>query len=215
MRSADFAPLRFRGKTLDGYEPRTPSSERALAAARRFASAALGSLVLAGPTGAGKTHLASAAAADRYVADLARWVALPILNEPVPPWERPRRAEREPHAPEWCSVPELIVGLRSDMDRDRDDRGWGERSEELRRHPGTVVLDDLGREKTSDWTGETVYTLVNGRYESMLPTIITTNLTGAELAASPYWPVISRLAEDGELVRIEAEDFRLAKRATA
>jgi hypothetical protein len=46
-----------------------------------------------------------------------------------------------------------------------------------------------------------------------LPTIVTTNLTGAELASSPYWPVISRLAEDGELVRIDASDYRLSKHA--
>jgi DNA replication protein DnaC len=213
MRSADFAPLRFRGRTLDGYETRNASMVRALETARRFAAGELGSFVLAGPTGSGKTHLATAAAAARYEHDYAAWLALPVLNEPIPPWEKPRRETREPFAPRWCSVPELIVGLRSDMDRDREDRGWAEEAEEMRRHPGIVVLDDLGREKVSDWTGEILYTLVNGRYEAMRPTIVTTNLTGAELAASPYWPVISRLAEDGDLVRIDAEDHRLPKRA--
>lgn len=214
MHSVDFAPLRFRGKTLDGYEPRTESASRALAAARRFVQRDIASMVLAGPTGAGKTHLAAAAAAERYIPELAEWVALPIVNNPAP-WEKPRREKKEPHIPDWCSVPELIVGLRSDMDREREDRGWADRVDELRRWAGVVVLDDLGREKVSDWTGEVIYTLVNGRYESMLPTIVTTNLTGAELAASPYWPVISRLAEDGELVRIEAEDYRLPKRVRA
>ncbi len=78
-----------------------------------------------------------------------------------------------------------------------------------------ALIDDLGREKVSDWTGETIYTLVNGRYERVLPTIVTTNLTGAELAASVYWPVISRLAEGGELVRIGAADYRLQHRPAA
>lgn len=211
MLSTDFAPLRFRERRLDAYQPVTTSAARALDAARRFVSGQLGSLVFAGPTGVGKTHLAVCAAADRFAIELDAWNVLPIVNNPAP-WEKPRKERREPTPPDWCSVPELIVGLRADMDRDREDRGWADRSDELARWKGTVILDDLGREKTSDWTGETIYTLVNGRYERMLPTIVTTNLTGAELAASPYWPVISRLAEGGELVRIEAADHRLAKR---
>ena len=205
-----WAPLRFRERRLDDYHPVTASAGRALEAARRFASGEIGSLVLAGPTGAGKTHLAVCAAGDRFAAELDAWTVLPIINDPAP-WEKPRKAQRAPEGPDWCSVPELIVGLRSDMDRDREDRGWGERAEELARHRGIVILDDLGREKVSDWTGETIYTLVNGRYERVLPTIVTTNLTGAELATSPYWPVISRLAEGGELIRIDAPDYRLTK----
>jgi DNA replication protein DnaC len=81
----------------------------------------------------------------------------------------------------------------------------------LASYPGLVVLDDLGREKVTDWTGEVVYTLVNGRYEAMLPTVVTTNLTRSDLAESAYWPAISRLAEDGALVAIEAEDRRLRR----
>lgn len=218
MLSASWAPLRFRERTLDAYRPVSTSAGRALEAARRFVAGEIGSLVLAGPTGVGKTHLAVCAAGDRYTAAWDEWDTLPwIKPHPSRSWERDVRSEPEPAVPDWCSVPELIVGLRSDMDRDRDERGWGDRAEELAHWRGTVVLDDLGREKVSDWTGETIYTLVNGRYERVLPTIVTTNLTGAELAASPYWPVISRLAEGGELVRIEAPDYRLlaSKRETA
>src|SRR5438552_5988281 len=58
MRSTDFAPLRFRERRLDAYQPVTSSAKRGLEAARRFVSGELGSLVLAGPTGVAKTHLA-------------------------------------------------------------------------------------------------------------------------------------------------------------
>jgi DNA replication protein DnaC len=117
--------------------------------------------------------------------------------------------------PSWCSIPELIVGLRADMDRERGARTWSDRLDYLAACVGTVVLDDLGREKVSDWTGEAVYVLVNGRYERKLPTIVTTNLLGPDMATSPYWPVISRLAEDGALVRLDGSDYRLRKERSA
>lgn len=210
-------PLRFRDRTLDGYEPVTQSARKALDAARRFASGAGRYLVLSGPTGVGKTHLASAAASERYSHDMATWKASPEYEAHLAkvakaaPWERVSPPKATPQVPEWENVVDLIVGLREDMGRPLDDKEYDLRPGELRNHPGVVVFDDLGREKVSDWTGETVYGIVNRRYEAMLPTVVTTNLTGSELAASPYWPVISRLAEDGQLVRIEAPDHRLSQ----
>lgn len=38
-----------------------------------------------------------------------------------------------------------------------------------------LVFDDLGVEKASDWVGEQLYRVLDARYESRLPTIITTN----------------------------------------
>ena len=106
---------------------------------------------------------------------------------------------------------DTIVALRAEMDRPADDRTASAALSAAAKARGLVVLDDLGREKATDWTAEIVYSIVNARYESMLPTVVTSNLTTAELSASAYWPAVSRLAEDGELVRIEAPDRRLAR----
>lgn len=144
--------------------------------------------------------------ADRYHGEHEAWRASMALHSTEAP---SRRRESEPA---WENVAELILGLRMEMGEPPDDRHNAMRVLRLRRHPALVVLDDLGREKSSDWTGETIYTLVNARYEEELPTLVTSNLTAPELAASPYWPVISRLAEDGALVEISAPDHRLAKR---
>ena len=73
------------------------------------------------------------------------------------------------------------------------------------------MLDDLGRERISEWTGELLYVVVNDRYERGLPTIATSNLTVEELVAAGYWPAISRLAQDGRLVEIKAPDQRLRR----
>lgn len=119
---------------------------------------------------------------------------------------------REPMGGEWCNVPELINLSRQDIRTGENEGGrW---AKELATEPGFVVLDDLGREKVSEWTGELVYVLVNRRYEAMLPTIITSNLTIAELGANGYAPVLSRLSEEGRLVELaSASDYRTRRAA--
>ncbi len=59
--AAGIAP-HFLGATLDGYYPRNQSQEHALAKAREFAERASvrDRMLIAGPTGVGKTHLACA-----------------------------------------------------------------------------------------------------------------------------------------------------------
>lgn len=216
MSSIAEVPIRFMDRTLDGYQPTTPTASKALDAARRFASGDLTYLVLIGPTGVGKSHLAAGAAAARYEHDHRQHIDSPdhaamlARREAAAPWEKVRECVTAARPFLWQNVADLIVGLREDMDKPMDDKSWGARVELMRVTQGVLVLDDLGREKVSDWTGETIYALVNRRYESLLPTIVTTNLTGAELAASPYWPVMSRLAENGALIRIDAPDRRLA-----
>jgi len=173
-------PIRYADRTLDGYTPATPSQRTALDAMRRLAAGDIRNAALLGKPGVGKSHLASAAATE---------------------WTR-RSSVRS----EWVNVPQLLVDLRAEYGTDDyEARGLVRK---LRSHKGLVVLDDLGREKASDWTSEMVYTLVNARYESLLPTVATTNLTPDELVANGYWPALSRLAEDGELVRVEGPDHR-------
>lgn len=204
MRSpaSSIVPARFATATFDTYEVR--DSGRAVAAARALAEGRLRSLVLVGPTGIGKTHLAAAVVngmcrdqVDLYEAAVVqatdRMPALPIF-------------------PEWLNVADAVVRLRLEMDEPRGERETTTRVRRLAQHRGLVVLDDLGREKSSDWTGETIYALVNARYEAGgLPTLVTSNLTAKALAESPYWPAISRLAEDGQLVEVAGSDVRLER----
>ena len=35
---------------------------------------------------------------------------------------------------------------------------------------GILMIDDIGSEKLTDWVGETFYSIINTRYEKMLPT---------------------------------------------
>lgn len=63
-----------------------------------------------------------------------------------------------------------------------------------------LLLDDLGTAKTSEWTEEVTYRLINYRYNHCLPTIITSNLParddeGPDLTTFVGARVASRLAE--------------------
>ncbi|WP_370416902.1 ATP-binding protein [Streptomyces fradiae] len=74
-----------------------------------------------------------------------------------------------------------------------------------------LLLDDLGAAKTSEWTEELTYRLINHRYEHLRPTLITTNLTTRHLRQVLGDRVASRLAEMTERVILEGEDRRRRK----
>ncbi|MFB7461039.1 ATP-binding protein [Streptomyces sp. NPDC056188] len=135
------------------------------------------SLLIAGPTGTGKTYQAYGA----IRALLSRGVRLR--------WEATTTAD-------------LYARLRprADHDAERD-------LQTLARSP-LLLLDDLGAAKTSEWTEELTYRLINHRYEHLLPTLITTNLPTAELRTTLGDRVASRLAEMTDRVVLTGPDRR-------
>ena len=54
-----------------------------------------------------------------------------------------------------------------------------------------LIIDDLGKEKPSEWGLEKLFTIINSRYENNLPVIITTNYNQNSL--------IDRLSINGEI----------------
>jgi DNA replication protein DnaC len=74
------------------------------------------------------------------------------------------------------------------------------------------VLDDLGREKVTDWASERLYVLVNERYNALRPTVVTSNYPPDVLADRGYDALISRLVEGSSAVVISATDYRSTRR---
>ncbi len=211
-------PERYRDATLESYVASTPSQRKALDAARAVADESAKTAVFVGPPGVGKSHLAAAVCHARaaavfgpYNAAVTEYNQKLDAGEYVSPIDKPRQPIRLD--PQWVNVPSLVVDLKAEMNLDKQEMTTWMRS--LRGHEGLVVLDDIGRERISEWTGELLYTVVNDRYEFRLPTIATSNLSAQELVAAGYWPAISRLAQDGALVHIEGADQRLQKRDPA
>ena len=73
-----------------------------------------------------------------------------------------------------------------------------------------LVIDDLGKERENDSkTKEIIFEILNSRYESDSPTIITTNLDGEEIIKYYGLPIMSRLQEVGIIVVTGGPDFRM------
>lgn len=77
-----------------------------------------------------------------------------------------------------------------------------------------LVIDDLGAERDTDWMWEQVMNVVDGRYRSGKPLLVTTNLTERDLADCPdirKRRVYSRLKEMCVPLRMEGADRRNRK----
>lgn len=72
-----------------------------------------------------------------------------------------------------------------------------------------LVLDDVGKEKQTEWTLSIMFDVINYRYEHLLPVVITTNLDSASLATYMGGAVWSRLCEMCIGARTAGEDYRL------
>ena len=154
-----------------------PSLSYALYAARDIARGNLTRghfLVLAGPTGIGKTHLAVAIAWEWFDDGAS------VL---------------------FSRVDDLLDWLRQGY----DDNSYHQRLEKLRRC-GLLVLDDLGAEHAKEWAGEKIDRIVDWRYVSRMPLVVTTNAKSEDLAPR----VASRLADHScsVVVQMDAEDYR-------
>ena len=139
--------------TFDNLLPEGRSGEpasqerfsRAYQAARVFAAEPKEWLVLVGPDGCGKTHLAAAIANER-------------INHGYPAF--------------FQSVPDLLDHLRSAFSPDSE-MPYDELFDRVRNAP-LLVLDDLGAQTSTPWAREKLDQLLNHRFNNELPTVITT-----------------------------------------
>jgi DNA replication protein DnaC len=112
------------------------------------------------------------------------------------------------HIGHWTSTPLIMARLGS---------GFGtpqrEAAVSVLTGRGALVLDDLDKTRPTDYGAEQIFLAVDGAVTSGRPLLVTTNLTGGELAArwpEPYGEAIaSRLSGYCTAVRVTGPDRRL------
>jgi DNA replication protein DnaC len=124
----------------------------ALETAKTFAREPEGWLVLIGPSGCGKTHLAAA------IANYRLHQGYPVI---------------------FISVPDLLDHLRATFSP-ASEIPYDELFEQVRNAP-LLVLDDLGTQSSTPWAKEKLDQLINHRYNTRLPTVVTTSTPVEEL----------------------------------
>ena len=77
-----------------------------------------------------------------------------------------------------------------------------------------LIIDDIGKEKNSEWVCQTVYQIINIRYEKQKPTIITTE-NSIKTMTSHYKEkgkaIQSRILENHILITLDGKDYRQNK----
>jgi len=128
------------------------SLDNAFLAAQQFAEQPGGWLILMGTYGTGKTHLA--AAIGHYRAALG--------DDPI-----------------FSVVPDLLDHLRATFSP-TSTVSYDNIFSQVRT-AGLLILDDLGTQNATPWAREKLYQILNYRYETRLPTVITTSSTLEEI----------------------------------
>lgn len=174
-------PHHFRDRTFEAYRV-NPQNQTAYDLARAYPSPeGKQSLLFMGSPGTGKTHLAAAVAIEQ-VKQLRS-----VIFGTVPTILGRIKATFSGDGATEAEVKNAIMGC------------------------SLLVLDDLGKEKPSEWVEETLYEIINARYVRRLPVIITTNV-GLKAVETRYpWngeAIVSRLFEMCVGVKVGGDDYR-------
>lgn len=141
----------FYNKSFANFNQRVPGVQEAFRAAYEFAQNPNGWFLLIGPNGCGKTHLAAA------IANRSLEVGALVLFATVPDLLDHLRAAFAPSSTEVYD--QLFARMRE---------------------AEVLVLDDLGAQQSSPWANEKLFQLLNYRYNSRFPTVITANSRGLQ-----------------------------------
>lgn len=112
----------------------------------------------------------------------------------------------QPEGANFQSATNVLLQLRAGFSKDVSEK------ESLRHYQKSqiLIIDDLGAEKLSEYVIQAWYSIVDYRYSNMLPTVITSNLTVAEIAERFGDRIASRIAS-GIVLTLKGNDRRLEK----
>lgn len=174
---------RFQERTFANFQ-QTKGNEQALQMAQKFVQdfPDTKGIIFSGPVGVGKTHLAAA-----------------IMNQ----------LTYDMHDVMFGDMADIISRLKQTF----GDYSHGTELDILNALTGAdlLIIDDMGKEKASDYASTIMFQIVNRIYEDKKPIIITTNYTSRafmERLGEKGEAIVSRLSEMCEPAQIGGEDWR-------
>lgn len=182
---------RFKNRTFDNFNV-TPENRVAFNNCKKYAEAFKNlkngvGLILTGGVGTGKTHLVAA-------------VANKLITNHVP------------------VVFGTLVSLLDKVKQSYQGKGQDEwEILDLYSTVNLLIIDDLGKERPTEWTLEKLYSIVNDRYERLRPIIVTTNFEKEALIdrlttkenSSTAEAVVSRIFEMCPGLNLSGKDYRM------
>lgn len=124
-------------------------------------------LFISGPKGTGKTHLAAA------ISNQLMHLGTPVI---------------------CMTAIDLLERIKRTFSKSDIDEGS---VLDIYKTVSLLVIDDIGKEPATEWAVSTIYNIINGRYESCLPTIVTTNYD-AKTLVDRMTPAATRDSITGE-----------------
>jgi DNA replication protein DnaC len=160
------------------------------------------SLILSGENGTGKTHLAAAVVHHLCMLGIpAIFIAASELLLALRATFGEGVLLAGDSLPGMYGALETPPGAGRDHELDLYARLW---------QVPLLALDDVDKVRTrSGWHREVLYTIINRRYELLLPTVVTTNLGRAALGEVIGQATLSRLLENGLFISLRHGDYRL------
>lgn len=166
------------------------------------------SLFITGPAGTGKSYMASAIFKEE-----GRWRVRDRLNRLYDGKEKYGGFYELPDVGSatvnWVTVPNLLLELRGSF----KDKSESTEQEIVHKYSlvDMLVLDDLGAEKSSEFSIQSLYLIIDQRYSEMRPTIITSNLSLRGVSEKVGDRIASRIAGMCKVIELKGKDRRLAK----
>ena len=178
-------PKRFRGKTFENYEKGDNfiAYKKAEEFAENFPDVDKG-LLLVGPVGTGKTHLA-AAISNKLISRL--------------------------YSVYFGNTTDIMSFIKSTYSKDAEVTEV-EAVKLMTEKVDLLVIDDLGKENETTNTIAVLYQIINRLYENEKPVIITTNYNSIDLAkklGERGQAIVSRITGMCEPVILAGDDWRL------
>jgi len=110
----------------------------------------------------------------------------------------------------FYNIPDLIRHLKRDFSEENkmlseENTNFGK----LLSFAGLLILDDFGTEKLTEWVEESLYSIINKRYENIYPIIFTSNLSPEKMVEKFGDRIVSRIIGSCDVVELTGNDRRI------